>query len=59
RKKLRSTAQLLAHLAIGHVDEGLQGGGSVKSDNQLRNFLRIMAESHRFGPVIWLARRSH
>ena len=43
RKKLRSTAQLLAHLAAGPERHGLQGNCPMKYYDQLRNFLRSMA----------------
>ncbi|MEI4523955.1 hypothetical protein, partial [Pseudomonas sp. CCNWLW23] len=43
RKKLRSTAQLLAHLAAGLAPLGLQGNLPLKYYGQLRNFLRTMA----------------
>jgi hypothetical protein len=40
RKKLRSTAQLLAHLAAGLAAPGLQRIYPLKYYDQLRNFLR-------------------
>jgi len=40
RKKLRSTVQLLAHLAEGLDLERLEGNSRVKLAKQLRNFLR-------------------
>jgi hypothetical protein len=40
RKKLRSTVQLLAHLAGGLDLERLEGNSRVKLAKQLRNFLR-------------------
>ncbi|PYB88096.1 hypothetical protein DMX03_13880 [Pseudomonas koreensis] len=43
RKKLRSTAQLLAHLAAGLAPLGLQGIQALKYYDQLRNFLRSWA----------------
>jgi hypothetical protein len=43
RKKLRSTAQLLAHLAAGLAPFGLQRIYPVKYYDQLRNFLRSWA----------------
>jgi len=43
RKKLRSTAQLLAHLAAGLTPLGLQGNLPLKYYDQLRNFLRSWA----------------
>ena len=43
RKKLRSTAQLLAHLAAGLALLGLQRIYPLKYYDRLRNFLRSMA----------------
>ncbi|WP_150592024.1 hypothetical protein [Pseudomonas fluorescens] len=40
RNFLRSTAQLFAHLALDHVNRGLQGNWTAKYYDQLRNFLR-------------------
>ncbi|MHC8404737.1 hypothetical protein [Pseudomonas sp. TMB3-21] len=46
RKKLRSTAQLLAHLAAGLAALGLQRIAALKYYDLLRNFLRSMAIGH-------------
>jgi hypothetical protein len=40
RKKLRTTAQLLAHLPTGHRLRGLQSINPSRFNKQVRNFLR-------------------
>jgi len=54
RKKLRSTAQLLAHLAAGLAALMLPRIAPLKYYDLLRNFLRSMAMSHakRF-VILW------
>ncbi|MBN6776842.1 hypothetical protein JRG42_26405 [Pseudomonas granadensis] len=46
RKKLRSTAQLLAHLAAGLARRDLQRIYPLKYYDQLRNFLRSWVIGH-------------
>jgi hypothetical protein len=55
RKKLRSTAQLLAHLAAGLAPLGLQGNLPLKYYDLLRNFLRSMAICHVVAFMIFVA----
>jgi hypothetical protein len=55
RKKLRSTAQLLAHLAAGLAVLGLQRICPLKYYDLLRNFLRSMAICHAAPFMIFVA----
>jgi hypothetical protein len=56
RKKLRTSAQLLAHCSAGLQIRGLQGDGQAFFAHGLRNFLRMMAMGN-YGVVSTLTGR--